>query len=131
MIEVSKEQIENEMIFFNTEILKKLLSSTSKSQNKKETIQISENLFFYLIKNYNIKQNSYKWCDGSKILQDFSFDTKRFFNNTDYCCIKEDSFKIRLFQRFLKYFYDELCVSKQKPFKHALTFKFQNLSKKV
>ena len=92
------------MEFLNTEILKKLISSTSKSQNKKETIQISEKLFFYLKNNYNLRPNTYKWIDGSKILKDFYFDTERFFNQTDYCCIKENSLKIRIFQNHLKYF---------------------------
>lgn len=126
----SREEVASEMEYFNTEILQKLLSSTSKSQNKRATIQISERLFTFLKNNYNLKQNSYKWTDGSNILKEFSFDIKRYFNQTDYCCIKEASFKIRIFQKYRKYFGGKNLTLKKKPFKHALTFKFQNLSLK-
>ena len=125
----SKHEVENEMKFLNTEILKKLLSSTSKSQNKKQTVQLSEKLFVFLKHTYKMKQNTYRWLEGSKILADFSFETERYFNQTDFCSVKDDSFKIRIFQRHLKY-YGEKMVKNKKPFKHALTFKFQNLSLK-
>ena len=111
----------------NTEILKKLISSTSKSQNKKSTVQITERLASYLSTTHSLRINSNKWFDGNIILDNFAFEKKRFFNSTDYCTIKENSFKIRTFQRFLKY-YDENCCLKRKPFKHAMTIKFQNLS---
>ena len=117
------------MELVNTEILRKLISSTSKTQNKKASIQITEGLTNHLINSYNLKLNSNKWIDGEKILKDFAFDTIRFFNDMDYCTFKENSFKIRLFQRFLKYT-DQNGLLKKKPFKHALTFKFQNLSLK-
>jgi hypothetical protein len=121
--------IKNEMDYINTEILRKLLSSTSKSQNKKCTIQISDKLWNSLVKTYKIKPNSNQWIDGENVLNDFSFEVERFFNSSDYCCIKRNSFKIRLFQRYLKYF-DQNRVLKKKPFKHSLTFKFQCLSLK-
>jgi len=114
------------MEYINTEILKKLLSSSNKSQNKKVTIQISLKLSTFLELTYKIKRNSNKWIDGETILNDFSFDTERFYNNVDYCCIKENSFKIRLFQRYLSY-KDRYLTLKKKPFKNSLTFKFQNL----
>jgi hypothetical protein len=112
------------MDYINTEILRKLLSSTSKSQNKKCTIQISEKLWNSLVKTYKIRPNSNQWIDGENILNDFSFEVERFYRTSDYCCIKRNSFKIGLFQRFLKYF-DQNQVLKKKPFKHSLTFKFQ------
>ncbi len=127
---ISREEVETDMEFFNTEILQKLQSSTSKSQNKKATIQISERFFTFLKTNYNLKQNSYKWVDGLRMLKEFSFDTNRYFNQTDYCCIKENSFKIRIFQKYLKYFGEKSLTLRKKPFKHSLTFKFQILSLK-
>ncbi len=118
------------MEFVNTEILNKLLSTTSKSQNKDKTIQVSENLFNFLRNTYNLKPNTYKWFEGSTILREFNFDTERFFNSMDYCSIKENSFQLRIFQKYLKYYGDKNLMLKKKPFKHCLTFKFQNLSLK-
>jgi hypothetical protein len=113
---ISREEVEIDMEFFITEVLQKLQSSTSKSQNKKATIQISERFFTFLKKNYNLKQNSYKWVDVMKIVKEFSFDTKRYFNQTDYCCIKENSFKIRIFHKYLKYFGEKSLTLRKKPF---------------
>jgi hypothetical protein len=87
------------------------------SQNKKSTIQISEKLWNYLVKTYKIRPNSNQWIYSENALNEFSFEVERFFNSTDFCCIK----------RFLNYF-DQNQVFKKKPFKHSLTFKFQCLS---
>ncbi len=73
------------------------------SQSKKCTIQISEKLWNYLVKTYKIRPNSNQWIYSENALNDFSFEVERFFNSTDFCCIK----------RFLKYF-DQNQVFKKK-----------------
>ena len=124
-----EDDLQKEIGYLETEIRKKLLSSSSQSQNKSSTMYIDDHFAHFLVKTYDIKKNSTKWFDGTVVLEDFSINTKRVFNKSDFCEIKKDSFKIKIFQRNLKSLDDDF-KSQKRPFKNSLKFKFQNLSKK-
>ncbi len=94
-------ELQLEIESLNYLILKKLISSTSRSPFVKESFELSKELRTLLIKKYSI---SNKWMDGQQILNDFSFIINRYFNEYDFCCVAENTFKIKL-SRPRKLFY--------------------------
>ena len=127
---IKRSEIQKEMEYLNTYILKNLISSTQCKQNKKVTIQISENLTNFLVTNYTIKKNSNTWFNGKQILTDFCMENERYFNQYDFCLIKDNSFKIRIYQKHLKY-KDKRQTNKKSYFQNTITLKFTTKSLKI
>jgi hypothetical protein len=70
-----------------------LRSSASKSPTVTKAIEISRKFAKFLKTNYSING---KWRSADNILETFNFEKERHFNEFDYCCIFEDSFKLRI-----------------------------------
>ena len=70
-----------------------LKSSASKSPTVTKSIEISRKFALFLKTNYSING---KWRSAYNILETYNFEIERHFNKFDYCCIFEDSFKLRI-----------------------------------
>ena len=65
------------------------------------------------------------------ILLDFNFENERYFNEFDYCCIGENSFKLRLSNPRKLIYLNKDLIKKTTYYKHKLHFKFTVIDKKI
>ena len=90
-------------------ILKNLIPSTSRSPIVQISIVVS-NIFANFLKLKYLLTN--KWRCGSKFLKDFDFVDERYYNQFDYFCIYENTFKFKLTnRRKLAYLYKCLKIT--------------------
>jgi hypothetical protein len=77
----------------NCEILSRLTSSTVRSPVVQVNIKISAQFKKYLQEEYLVTN---KFTNGCRFLIENNLEIERFFNETDYCTISDDSFMLRL-----------------------------------
>ena len=81
-------------------VIKSLISTTSRSPVVNKPIVIPNKFALFLKKNYSINN---KWTLSKKFLEDYNFETERSFNKFDYCCIYEESFRLKITSTAAKY----------------------------
>ncbi len=124
LIKMDLKYIDYEIKCLNCKILSKCISSTFRSPHVSGHIESSKAFNDYLIQNFGLT----KWYKKAQnILECFQFETKRFFNEHDYCCVLNDSFMMRVSNpRKLNYFSLEngKLLKKFITYKYKIHFKF-------
>ena len=119
--------LKSELAALNCLILKHLKSCSSKSPIIKCQMEPCHQLIHFLKKNYNIKN---KYMNASQIINDLSFQVKRFYNQRDFCTILTDEngimhFKLKLAKsRILTYFSNQYLEKKKTSYKNILHLLF-------
>ena len=77
----------------NFQILRKLTLSTKKSPLVKGKYEPSKSFVNFLTENFQIKKS---FQSAHDLLTVFNLADERYFNESDFCKIKKDSFKIKI-----------------------------------